>query len=67
MKPWYQSLTLWGNALVIALFVLQYSLDQQWLPLWAEGLVVGVGNLLLRMKTGEQISIPFLRKPEAKS
>lgn len=64
MKSWLKSWTVRTDVIIIALFILQYALDQQWIPLVWEGLIVGVANLLLRMKTGEQITIPFLRKPE---
>jgi hypothetical protein len=64
LKKWYQSWTVWTNVIIVALFILQYALDQQWIPLPWEGLVVGVVNLLLRIKTGEQITVPILRKSE---
>jgi hypothetical protein len=66
VKKWYQSWTVWTNIILIALFVVQYAIDQSWMPIWAEGLIVGVVNLLLRIKTGEQITVPFLREEPEK-
>jgi len=64
MKEWYKSKTLWLNVLAVVLFIVQYALDQQWLPIVAEGLIVGVANLILRAISGEVITIPLVRKKQ---
>ena len=51
MKRWYQSKTLWFNALSVAAIAVQYMIDNQMLLRYAaiEGLIIAVVNGVLRL------------------
>lgn len=58
-KPWYTSLTIWANIIIIAVAVLTAPEVLNLFPAWAEPAILAVTailNIALRFITGEPIS-----------
>jgi hypothetical protein len=64
-KVWYQSKTIWVNALVIAGVIAEFLLDQQQMgllpftlnPAWIT-MVLGIVNIILRFVSDRPVSRP---------
>jgi len=63
MKKWYTSKTLWTNALMAVLVIVQYAVGQLWIKAEYEGLIIIVVNMGLRVISGQPIENP-LSKPD---
>ena len=54
-KNWYESKTLWTNALGVAAIVAQGVTGKQVIDPAAQGVVLGVLNLILRLVTKSEV------------
>lgn len=53
MKKWYTSKTVWFNVLVAVSIITQTATGQIWLDAEAQGAIIVLANLVLRIFTGK--------------
>ena len=56
MKNWYQSKTLWVNAIAIVAIVSQAVTGREVIPAETQGMLLAIINFVLRLITKEEIS-----------
>ncbi len=54
-KKWVESKTLWTNALAMAGFIIQGTTGRQVLDAGAQGVILGLVNLVLRFATKSEV------------
>lgn len=54
-KPWYRSKIIWFNLLGAGIEIAQLLGDSHIIPARELGLIMGVGNIFLRLVTGQPI------------
>ena len=55
-KKWYQSRTVWVNALIAAAVIVQAVTGEAWLDAQVQAAIIVVVNLILRVITGKPLS-----------